>query len=49
LSLVGRAAASEHPETAKRIMQSIKQLIRYSAIHDLIDYSTAEPLYAGLR
>lgn len=49
LALVERAEASEHPQTAKRIRQTIKQLIRYSVIHDLIDYSTAERLYAGLR
>jgi hypothetical protein len=49
LALVDRAEASEHPETAKRIRQTIKQLIRYSAIHDLIDYSIAARLYAGLR
>lgn len=48
-TIVEHAEASGHPEAARRVRQTMKQLIRYSLIHDLIDYSTAEQLCAGLH
>lgn len=49
LALVRAAETTDHPETARRVRQTIKQLIRHAVIRDLIDYAAAERLHDGLR
>jgi hypothetical protein len=49
LAFVQTAEASDHPETARRVRQTMKQIIRHAVSRDLIDYAAAERLYDELR